>query len=89
MSKADYVTGQASRGQTREHHCHWPGCKTQVNPAMWGCRKHWFMLPKFLRDKIWDTFEPGQEINMTPSRDYVAVSREVQEWIRENHPCSE
>lgn len=67
--------------QTRLHECHWPGCTTHVPPAKWGCMKHWMRLPKRLRDKIWATFRPGQETNWTPSREYVAVAREVQFWI--------
>lgn len=82
-AKVDYVKKQT---QTREHHCHWPGCKVQVKPALWGCRKHWFMLPALLRARIWATFQPGQEINCTPSADYVTVAREVQNWIKQNHP---
>lgn len=35
-AKADYARSQ---GQTREHHCHWPGCDKQVPPAMWGCKE--------------------------------------------------
>ena len=77
-TKADYVRRQR---QTRDHHCHWPGCTTQVPPAQWGCRKHWFALPKELRDKIWLTFRPGQEITFTPSEAYIAAAKEVQEWI--------
>jgi hypothetical protein len=73
--------------QDREHHCHWPGCPRQVPPAMWGCKEHWFKLPKRLRDKVWATYRPGQERTMTPSRAYLAVAREVQEWIKENYPC--
>jgi len=38
-TKADYVRSQ---GQTRNHHCHWPGCDKQVPPAMWGCKGHWY-----------------------------------------------
>jgi hypothetical protein len=53
---------------------------------MWGCKKHWFMLPKQLRDKIWAAYVPGQEITKTPSGDYIDVANEVQEWIFENHP---
>ena len=79
QGKADYVRSQ---GQTRSHHCHWPDCDEQVPPAMWGCRKHWFKLPMRLRNKIWAAYQPGQEVNMTPSREYVAVAREVQDWIR-------
>jgi hypothetical protein len=69
-------------GQTRDHHCHWPGCAQQVPPAMWGCRSHWFSLPRSLRDKIWRAYEPGQEVSGTPSAEYVAVAAEVQEWIK-------
>lgn len=77
-AKARYVTGQK---QHREHYCHWPDCTTQVPPAMWGCRKHWYTLPKHLRDRIWAAYQPGQEVTLTPSREYLAVAREVQEWI--------
>lgn len=76
--KVRYVKRQ---GQTRNHHCHWPGCDAQVPPAKWGCLKHWRRLPKHLRDKVWLTFRPGQETNWTPSRAYVAVAREIQLWI--------
>jgi hypothetical protein len=76
--KADYVRSQA---QAREHECHWPGCHQQVPPAMWGCRRHWYALPLHLRNKIWEAYQPGQEKTLTPSRAYVAVAREVQDWI--------
>jgi len=69
-------------GQTRNHECHWPGCKVQVPPAMWGCRMHWFMLPLRLRNKIWSTYEVGQEITMMPSHEYLEAAMEVQAWIK-------
>lgn len=78
--KKAYVRSQP---QTRDHHCHWPDCDKQVPPAMWGCKAHWFKLPKALRDKIWATYRPGQEVTMTPSDEYLAVAQEVQQWIRE------
>lgn len=78
MSKYDYVKSQS---QTRPHHCHWPGCKTQVPPAMWGCKKHWFRLPKKIRDRIWAAYEPGQEVTMTPSPDYLEAANAAEEWI--------
>lgn len=64
------------------HTCHWPGCGLAVPPHMWGCRSHWFTIPKYLRDKIWATYRPGQEITKTPSAEYIAAATEVQEWIR-------
>lgn len=80
-AKVRYVKRQA---QTRKHHCHWPECDKQVPPAMWGCKEHWFRLPKTLRDRIWRSFKPGQEVDMTPSAEYLDVANEVQQWIREN-----
>lgn len=77
-TKADYVMAQR---QTRSHTCHWPGCGKQVPPAMWGCREHWFRLPKSLRDGIWQEYRPGQEQDGRPSVRYVAVAMLVQEWI--------
>ena len=76
--KAKYIKRQK---QNRPHYCHWPGCGEQVPPAMWGCKDHWYSLPKYLRDKIWKTYRPGQEIDMRPSREYIKAAREVQNWI--------
>lgn len=64
-----------------QHTCHWPDCTTAVSPSMWGCKKHWFSLPKALRDEIWRTYVPGQEITKTPSAEYLAAARKVQDWI--------
>lgn len=83
MGKVEHVLRQ---GQDRRHECHWPACGQQVPPAMWGCRKHWFTLPKRLRDAVWDAYVPGQEQRMDPSTAYLAVAREVQDWIAANHP---
>jgi CDP-diacylglycerol pyrophosphatase len=80
-SKAEYVKKQT---QFRKHHCHWPECQEQVPPAMWGCKKHWFMLPKNLRDRVWATYRPGQEKDMRPSEAYLKVAEEVQKWIAEH-----
>lgn len=81
-TKADYVRSQ---GQTRKHHCHWPGCNQQVPPAMWGCKGHWFRLPTSLRARIWATYKPGQEVNGTPSAEYLEAARQVQAWIAEQN----
>lgn len=81
VDKVAYVKTQ---GQTRDHHCHWPGCPEQVPPAKWGCAAHWFKLPKPLRARIWRTFDPGQEVNGTPSVEYVVAARAAQDWIKAN-----
>lgn len=79
--KVAYVKAQ---GQTRRHHCHWPGCERAVPPAMWGCRGHWFTLPAEKRNRIWQTYKPGQEVNGTPSAAYLDAARDVQEWIAQH-----
>lgn len=65
------------------HSCHWPGCPRFVPPAKWGCTKHWFALPKGLRDELFKHYVPGQEITKTPSSEYLEAAREVQRWIAE------
>ena len=78
--KRRYVERQK---QTRSHECHWPGCTKQVPPAMWGCRPHWFRLPKELRDRIWAAYVPGQEKTLTPSDEYLEAADAVMRWIYE------
>ena len=80
-SKAEYVKKQR---QSRNHTCHWPGCDNQVPPAMWGCKPHWFALPRTLRAKVWRAYVPGQERRMDPSDQYRSVAHEVQDWIKAN-----
>lgn len=72
-----------------EHTCHWPGCGKAVPPSMWGCKQHWFALPKRLRDKVWATYRPGQEITKTPSASYINVVKEVRQWISERPSTQE
>lgn len=78
-NKVDYVKSQ---GQTRPHRCHWPECTAQVPPAMWGCKPHWFMLPPAIRTAIWAAYRPGQEVNGTPSKEYLLAAQDAEEWIR-------
>lgn len=65
------------------HTCHWPGCGKVVPPRMWGCAHHWFRLPLALRNEIWRTYRPGQEITKTPSSEYLAAAKSVHAWIME------
>lgn len=84
MNIADKVKYVKSQGQFRFHECHWPGCNKQVPPAVWGCREHWYKLPRNLRNKIWNAYQPGQEQKLNPSQEYISVAREVQKWIADN-----
>jgi len=71
---------------THDHTCHWPQCGKKVPPAMWGCRIHWFRLPKALRVQVLAAYRPGQEIYGTPSAIYLRVAQQVQDWILAQTP---
>ena len=57
------------------HTCHAHGCTRAVPPAMWGCRTHWFSLPKNIRNAVYREYRPGQEDDKQPSLRYMAVQR--------------
>lgn len=63
------------------HTCHWPGCTTEVRPAVWGCKRHWSLLPRSLQRLIWSAYRPGQEQDKRPSLEYINAARAVQDWI--------
>jgi hypothetical protein len=63
------------------HRCHAPGCDAPVPPKMFMCRQHWFALPKPLRDMIWATYRPGQEIKKNPSREYLAAAKAAIDFL--------
>ena len=65
------------------HTCHHPTCTKPVPPKMLACRSHWFQLPLELRNAVWKVYQPGQEITKTPSKEYLAVIAQVQEYWRE------
>ena len=57
-----------------EHHCHARGCMVATRPEMLMCRRHWFMVPKPLRDRVWATYRPGQCDDKQPSAAWFAVA---------------
>jgi len=44
---------------------------------MWGCRKHWFMVPKAIRDRVWEAYRVGQEDDWQPSREYLLAAKDA------------
>lgn len=81
MDKVNYVK---SRPHESGHSCHWPNCDKEVKPALFMCKTHWFKLPKHLRDRIWEEYEPGQEVSKEPTVEYMYVVKEVMDWIQKN-----
>lgn len=63
------------------HTCHMTNCTVNVPPEMFSCRKHWFSLPKGMRDKIWATYRAGQCDDMSPSADYCLAARAAVTYV--------
>lgn len=57
------------------HHCHALRCEEEVAPHLLMCRRHWFMVPKLLRQEVWRLYRPGQERSKQPTAEYVDAAR--------------
>jgi len=58
------------------HTCHATNCEQPIPPRMFMCQRHWFALPKRLRDAIWQHYRPGQEVDKRPSHAYCMTAIE-------------
>lgn len=56
------------------HHCHARGCMVPTQPEMLMCRRHWFMVPRPLRARVWATYRPGQCDDKAPSEAWHAAA---------------
>lgn len=45
------------------------------------CKKHWFSLPKKLRDAIWATYRPGQCDDMRITHEYAEAARNAIRYV--------
>lgn len=72
----------AEYGETA-HVCHATGCNVKVPPRMLMCRKHWYMVPKPLRDAVWAAYVPGQEVRKDPTDEYMDVQRAAVQAVEE------
>lgn len=67
---------------TPPHVCHADGCDVRVPRKMFMCKRHWYALPKHLRDAIWREYNAGQERGVAPvTREYISVAREAIAWL--------
>lgn len=65
------------------HHCHATGCTARVPPEMFMCRRHWFMLPKLMRDDVWRTYRAGQCNDWAISHSYADAARAAIRYVAE------
>ena len=63
------------------HTCHATNCKSVVPPEMFMCRKHWFSLPKNMRNQIWLTYRQGQCDDWNISHAYANAARDAVRYI--------
>lgn len=63
------------------HLCHAVACTTHVPAKLLFCGPHWRRTPKRLRDLIWATYRPGQEISKDPSPLYLVAQSHVVAWV--------
>ena len=63
------------------HTCHATSCEVKTSPEMFMCRKHWFMLPKVMRNKIYSTYRVGQCDDWAISKEYSEVAKECVRFI--------
>lgn len=70
-----------------KHTCHAIGCSTPTPPRMWGCGRHWGMVPRRLQVKLWRVYVPGQEQRKDPTPEYLVVAEEcvVAVAVKEGH----
>jgi hypothetical protein len=62
--------------------CPWPGCLCEIPLPMFMCREHWQMLPKPLRDMVWDAYEVGQELDARMvSDEYRDAEKAARNWV--------
>jgi hypothetical protein len=57
------------------HHCHATGCTAEVPREMLFCRRHWYSLPKALRDDVWAAYRHGQCDDQQISHEYAEAAR--------------
>lgn len=57
------------------HTCHAIGCDVKTPREMFMCRRHWYMVPRALRTRIWKYYRPGQCDDMNPSRAYCDAAK--------------
>lgn len=73
------------------HTCHAVECEVAVAPQMLMCRRHWFMVPLKLRNRVWATYQDGQCDTFDPTSAYcqaakAAVAEKEGRTIDPKHP---
>jgi hypothetical protein len=57
------------------HTCHAEHCDKPVKPEMLMCAKHWRMVPKDVKFRVYRYYRKGQCDDKKPSAEYLAAAR--------------
>lgn len=71
------------------HHCHAPCCSVPVPPEMLMCKKHWFSLPRSMRNRVWATYRKGQCEDWQITHEYACAARAAVRHVGEIEGRSE
>ncbi len=66
------------------HVCHAIACTEMVPPKMLMCRKHWFSVPKIIRDQVMAHYRSGQIGDWKPSKEYCEAAKAALRAAAEN-----
>jgi hypothetical protein len=68
--------------------CHAIDCPLQVPVEMLMCRRHWFMVPKPLRDEVWAAYRAGDGTAWQAAADGAAeVVRQLETSVTIIYSC--
>ena len=65
------------------HTCHAFGCDRVIAPRFFMCPRHWAMVPPRHKAAVLRTYRPGQEIDKSPSPEYVAAATAARNAVRD------
>ncbi len=63
------------------HTCHATACEVRVPPTMFMCKRHWFSLPKPMRDAVWINYRAGQCDDWNITAAYANAARAAVRFI--------
>jgi hypothetical protein len=80
--RAKELTGGRGRGpgsppsalRHRADRCPISGCGEQIDPSRLMCRRHWYAVPRQLRDRVWATWRSGRAAGSDEHREAVRLA---------------
>lgn len=73
----------AERRASPRHTCHAIGCSVDVPEKHLMCMRHWFMVPKNIREQVWATYRPGQEKEKNPTQAWMSGAKAAIQSVRQ------